>query len=185
MKDLNFFAPYQGLKKEKDNSNRYLYGSVGIMGVIIIGTLIFNSTKLYLINTAIKNYTKELERPEIQLELKEAEKLNGQITALKEYDNSLMNVAKSAKERDNVSTELLNSINSTIPSEVILKNLNIISNTVIIQGTSTNRKSIAELQHNLKALSNMNDVFISSIDNSGAVQGEYSFNIKCVLKDVD
>lgn len=185
MKDLNFFTPYQGQKKEKADNNRYIYGAAAFAGIIIMSTLLFNSTKMFLLNREIKRYAEELGKTEIQEELKEADKLNNQITVLKEYDTSLMDVAKSIGERDNVSTELLISINSTLPSETVFKNMSVVNNTVAIQGTSTNRKSIAELQHNLKELSNMDDVFVSSIDNSGAVQGEYSFEIKCVLKDVD
>jgi len=31
----------------------------------------------------------------------------------------------------------------------------------------------------------MDDTYVNSIKNAGAVEGEYSFDIKCVLKDVD
>jgi type IV pilus assembly protein PilN len=30
----------------------------------------------------------------------------------------------------------------------------------------------------------MKDVYVNSIDTNGAVEGSYSFDIKCVLKDV-
>ena len=42
MKDLNFFAPYQGKKKEKTNTNMYIYGAAGLVGFAILSTLIFN-----------------------------------------------------------------------------------------------------------------------------------------------
>ena len=104
---------------------------------------------------------------------------------LTQYDTALSDVAKSIKNRNNVSDELLNKINSTIPSEITFKNLVVVNNTLSIQGTASNRTSIAELEHNLKQLTIMDDTYVNSIKNAGAVEGEYSFDIKCVLKDVD
>lgn len=185
MKDLNFFAPYQGKKKEKTNTNMYIYGAAGLVGFVILGTLIFNSAKLFLLNRSIKDYTLKLEDKEIQTELREAELLNNQIQVLNQYDTELSHVAKSVKERDNVSDTLLNEISSTVPSEVSFKNMDVINNTINIQGVATNRTSVAELKHNLSGLTKMQDVYVNSIKDSGAVEGEYSFDIKCVLKDVD
>ena len=185
MNDLNFFESYQSLKKEKDNNNIYIYGAAAFVCIMIASTLLFNGIKILLLNSKIEKYTKELEKPEIQEELREANMLNRQIDILNEYDSKVNKIINKINKRDNVSTNLLLDINSTIASETVFKNITIVKNTVVIQGTSTNRKSIAELQHNLKNLSNMQDVFVSAIDNSGAVQGEYAFNIKCVLKDVD
>ncbi|GEQ20861.1 hypothetical protein CBU02nite_13670 [Clostridium butyricum] len=185
MKDLNFFAPYQGKKKEKTNTNMYIYGAAGLVGFAILSTLIFNSAKLFLLNRSIKDYTLKLEDKEIQTELREAELLNNQIQVLNQYDTELSHVAKSVKERDNVSDTLLNEISSTVPSEVSFKNMDVINNTINIQGVATNRTSVAELKHNLSGLTKMQDVYVNSIKDSGAVEGEYSFDIKCVLKDVD
>lgn len=185
MKDLNFFAPYQGKKKEKTNTNMYVYGAAGLVGFAILSTLIFNSAKLFLLNRSIKDYTLKLEDKEIQTELREAEILNNQIQILNQYDTELSYVAKSVKERDNVSDTLLNEISSTVPSEVSFKNMDVINNTINIQGVATNRTSVAELKHNLSGLTKMQDVYVNSIKDSGAVKGEYSFDIKCVLKDVD
>lgn len=185
MKDLNFFAPYQGKKKEKTNTNMYVYGAAGLVGFAILSTLIFNSAKLFLLNRSIKDYTLKLEDKEIQTELREAETLNNQIQVLNQYDTELSHVAKSVKERDNVSDTLLNEISSTVPSEVSFKNMDVINNTINIQGVATNRTSVAELKHNLSGLTKMQDVYVNSIKDSGAVKGEYSFDIKCVLKDVD
>ena len=185
MKDLNFFAPYQGKKKEKTNTNMYIYGAAGLVGFAILSTLIFNSAKLFLLNRSIKDYTLKLEDKEIQTELREAELLNNQIQVLNQYDTELSHVAKSVKERDNVSDTLLNEISSTVPSEVSFKNMDVINNTINIQGVATNRTSVAELKHNLSGLTKMQDVYVNSINTQNAVEGEYSFDIKCVLKEVE
>lgn len=185
MKDLNFFGPYQGKKKDKVNAQIYIYGVMGIVGLFIISTLIFNSFKLYILDKSIEDYTFKLQAAEIQTELKEAEYINNKIALLKEYDSALLDISKSVKERDTVSYELLNDISSTVPSEVSFKNLDIKDNVLAIHGVATNRVSVAELKHNLSQLPNMQDVYVNSIDNKSAVEGEYSFDIKCVLKDVE
>ncbi|MDD3049352.1 MAG: PilN domain-containing protein [Bacilli bacterium] len=185
MKDLNFFEPYQGKKKEKINTRIYIYGTIAIVGLLIVGTLAFNTVKIFMLNNSIDDYNKKLSDSKIEEQLKEAEDINKQITVLKEYDTALTDVAICVKDRDNVSDTLLNNISSTVPSEASFKNLDIVDNTVIIKGVSTNRTAVAELKHNLSELSSMQDVYVNSIDSSGAVTSEYSFDIKCVLKDVD
>ena len=184
MKDINFFKPYLGKNKEKINSQRYVYGAMVIVGLLIIVTFGINTTKIFRLNKSITNYTKELSASEIQTQLKEAENINKQIDILKQYDTALTDVAISVKGRDNVSDTLLKDISSTVPSEVSFKNLEVIENTIAIKGTSTNREAVAELKHNLSKLPIMEDVYVNSIDTQSAVEGEYSFDIKCVLKDV-
>ncbi|MBC2455835.1 PilN domain-containing protein [Clostridium beijerinckii] len=185
MKDLNFFKPYQGKNKEKINSRIYIYGAMIIVALLIIGTFGFNTVRIILLNKSIDDYNKKLTVPEIQEQLREAEDINKQITTLKKYDSALTDVAVSVKNRDNVSDVLLMDISSTVPSEVSFKNLSISDNTITIKGVSTNRSAVAELKHNLSSLPRMQDVYVNSIDNSGAVEGEYSFDVKCMLKDVE
>ncbi|OCA96740.1 PilN domain-containing protein [Clostridium beijerinckii] len=185
MKDLNFFKPYQGKNKEKINSKLYVYGTMVIAVLLIIGTLGVNTVRIILLNRSIKDYNDKLSAPEIQSQLKEAETINKQISILKQYDSAIADVAVSVKARDNVSDTLLMDINSTVPSEVSFKNLDISDNVVNIKGVSTNRSAVAELKHNLSSLPIMQDVYVNSINNSGAVEGEYSFDVKCVLKDVE
>lgn len=185
MKDINFFKPYQGKSKEKINFKRYIYGTIIIVAILIIGTFAVNTVKIIMLNKSIKDYNNKLSASEIQEQLKEAEDINKQITVLKRYDSALIDVAVSVKNRDNVSDTLLMDISSTVPSEVSFKNLDIVDNTITIKGVSTNRSAVAELKHNLSSLSKMQSVYVNSIDSSGAVEGEYSFDIKCVLKDVE
>ena len=185
MKDINFFEPYLGRNKEKINSKLYIYGAMGIVGFLIVITLIVNTVRIYILGKSINDYSNKLNDSEIQSQLKDAEDINKQISILKEYNSALDDVAVSVKQRDNVSDTLLNSISSTVPSEVSFKKIDITENTVSIKGVSTNRIAVAELKHNLSELPNIKDVYVNSIDNSNSVENEYSFDIKCVLKDVE
>jgi type IV pilus assembly protein PilN len=184
VKDVNFFKPYLGKQKEKINSQKYIYGAAAIVGIIILISLVSNTVRIYLLDRSITDYTNKLAASEIQTQLKEAQDVNKQIEILKKYDTSLTDVAVSVKNRDNVSEKLLKEISSTVPSQVSFKNLDIVDNTIAIKGTSTDRTAVAELKHNLSKLQVMKDVYVNSIDTNGAVEGSYSFDIKCVLKDV-
>jgi type IV pilus assembly protein PilN len=184
MKDINFFKPYLGKKQEKMNSNMYIFGAMAIVGLLIIVTFGINTTRIFLLSKSINSYNDMLSASEMQTQLKEAEKINKQIDTLKQYDTALADIAISVKDRNNVSDMLLKDISSTLPSKVSFKNLDVVENTILIKGTTTDRSAVAELKHNLSKLPIMEDVYVNSIDTQSAVEGEYSFDIKCVLKDV-
>lgn len=186
MKEINFFKPYLGKKKEKRNLKIYVYGASIVVGILIIGSFIFNITRMFLLDRSIADYKSKLAATDIKEKLQDAENVNKEISLFKQYDTSLSNIAVSVEKRDNVSDTLLKDISSTLPSEVSLKSLDIAENNVAVKGVSSDRTSIAELEHNLGELSIMKDVYVNSIDTqSSAEGGEYSFDIKCVLKDVE
>lgn len=183
MNDLNFFEPYLGKKKENRNVNLYIYGALFMVSFIIILSFAFNMFKLRRLDNNIQEYNNKLNEKSIQVKLKEAEETNKKIGLLDKYNVSLNNIYSKVRKRSNVSYDLLNKISSTVPSEVVFKSLSIESNTILIDGTSSNRESVAELKRNLSELYEMEYVYVNSINNKDAVLGEYSFNIKCVLKE--
>ncbi|WP_252236508.1 MULTISPECIES: PilN domain-containing protein [unclassified Clostridium] len=185
MRDINFFSPYQGKNQEKKNAMIYIYGAMGTVGALIIITLIFNTTKILLLNRSISNYNEKLNTTEIQEKFAEAQKVNNEIEILTKYDSALNDILGKVNSRNNVSDLVLTSINSTIPSQISFKTLQINNDILIIQGISSSRDAVGEFQHNLKELSIMNDVFVNSIDIDGALEGNYSFDIKCILKEVN
>lgn len=178
-RDINFFTPYQGKKKDKENQSRYIYSLLGFLGVLVVGTLVWNTTNLYLINKSIDEYKIELEAPEMQGKIKESDEVNGKINILNSYDKELLAIAKSVDSREVVTTNLLDMISSTLPSEVTFNSINITNTEITIQAESINRTSIGEIERNLKQLNNVQDVYIGGI----AGDEKYTFDIKCVLKD--
>ncbi len=185
MKDINFFSHYQGKDQEKKNAMIYIYGAMGVVGALIIITLIVNTTRILLLNRSISNYNEKLNTPEIKQKYSEAEEINNEIDILTKYDSALNDVLGKVNSRNNVSDLVLTSINSTIPSQISFKTLQINNDVLIIQGISSSRDAVGEFQHNLKELSIINDAFVNSIDIDGALEGNYSFDIKCILKEVN
>lgn len=72
-------------------------------------------------------------------------------------------------------------MSSTLPTEVTFNSINITNTEISIQAVSTSRVAVGEIEHNLKRLDNIQDVYI------GGISGDeiYTFDIKCVLKDVE
>jgi type IV pilus assembly protein PilN len=72
-------------------------------------------------------------------------------------------------------------LSSTLPTEVTFNSINITNTEISIQAVSTSRVAVGEIEHNLKRLDNIQDVYI------GGISGDeiYTFDIKCVLKDVE
>lgn len=185
MSDLNFFAPYKIEKKKSINTDIYIYGLVVLAGLIIIFSFGFNTIKLIILGKQTKNINEKLNASEIQLQLKEANNINSQINVLSKYNNSLIDIAKKVNERNNVSDEILNDISDNVPSSVAFKSIDVENNVLKISGTAGDWVSVAEYAHTLSELPIMQNVAVNSINQSGAVEGEYSFDIKCVLKEVN
>lgn len=183
MKDINFFSPYQGTEQEKKNGMNYVYNVMGIVGGLIVITLIVNTTRIILLNKSIAGYNEKLNSSEIQEKFSEAESTNNKISILTKYELALNGVIEKVNDRNNVSDLVLTSVNSTIPSQISFKTLQINNDILTIQGISSSRDAVGEFQHNLKGLPIMNNVFVNSIDIDGSLQGEYAFDIKCILKE--
>lgn len=179
--DINFFSPYQGQKKEELNKNIYVYSLVGFLVTLILGTLIWNSINLVIVKKQITNYEAKLNEPNIQEKIKESEEINKKEDILNKYNSSLTSISNGVNSRTVVTTNILNMVSSTLPTEVSFNSINITNTDITIQAVSTNRTAIGEIQYNLKALPNVQDVYI------GAISGDdkYTFDIKCTLKDVE
>lgn len=180
-RDINFFSSYQGQKKEKLNKNIYVYSLVGFLVALILGTLIWNSINLFIVKKQITNYETKLNEPNIQEKIKESEEVNKKVDILDKYNNGLISISNGVNSRNIVTTNIINMISATLPTEVSFNSINITNTDITIQAVSTNRTAIGEIQYNLKTLPNVEEVYI------GAISGDdkYTFDIKCTLKDVE
>lgn len=180
-KDINFFSPYQGKKKDEKNQNMYVYSLLGLLVTIVVGTLLWNSISLVLVDKKIEEYEVKLSAPEMQEKIKESDEVNSKLDALDSYSKELDIISEAVHSRDVVTTNVLDKLSSTLPSEVTFNSINITNTEISIQAESTNRNAIGEIEYNLKHLDNIQDVYIGGI--SGVEK--YTFDIKCILKDVE
>lgn len=185
MRDINFFSKYQRQNNQKKDSLIYVYKLAALVGAIIVISLGVNTFRIFSLNKSIESYNKKLNASDIQEKLNEAEKTNSKIDVLSKYDSTLSELSSVISKRDNVSDKLLNDICSTIPTDVSFKNLEINNDVLTLQGVSKSREAVGEMQHNLKNLDVIREAFVNSLDISGSVEGEYSFDIKCVIRGVN
>ena len=185
MKDLNFFKPYLGKNQEKKDEKIYFYIAYGILTLAIVGTLTFNIVKIILLNKDIKDYNDKLNSSEIQEQLKEAQEISDNIDVLNKYESSLSDVSKAVAKNDIVTDNLLNDICGAIPKDVSFKDFKIEGYTISIKGVTHTRTAIGEFEHNLRELPEIKNVQVDKIAKSNTVGEDYSFEITCVLKEVE
>ena len=181
MTDMNFFAPYQGQKKEEKNKNIYVYSLAGFLSVAIVGTLAWNTTNILVLNSKIKEYNTKLEDTVVKEKLSKWEEISKKSDILTKYDNGIDEIMAALESREVVSTDLLNKLSSSLPSQVTFNSININNKEINIQAVSTSRVAIGEVEHNLKKLNNVQDVYIGGI----AGNEIFTFDVKCLLKDVN
>ena len=105
MRDLNFFGVYESKKKQRINTNIYIYGVVALVGFIIISSFAFNMVKLLILEGQTEKINKKLNTTEIQAEIKDANNINSQIDVLNKYNNALTDISKNVNERNNSTLE--------------------------------------------------------------------------------
>lgn len=178
MRDINFFKPY---KNKNGNQNNFYQALIILTAAIIIGSFSINTARIVLLNKEIESYNSKLEQDHIKEKIEIIEVTNREREALNRYKSGLDIVLDSMETRDVVSNIILDQISSTLPSKVSFKTMNINHEVVTIQGVTTDRQSIGEIQYNLKALSSIDDVHVENISGSESLEGEYTFNLKCYL----
>ncbi|VYU68599.1 Fimbrial assembly protein (PilN) [Clostridium tertium] len=179
--DLNFFAPYQGQKKEQHNKNIYVYSIAAFLSVAIVGSFAWNTSRIILLNSKIKDYNAKLEDPIVKEKLVTWEDISRKTDILSRYNDGLVEINNALGTREVVSTELLNKLSACLPSQVTFNSISIDSKQISIQAVSSSRPAIGELENNLRKLDNIQDVYIGGISGTES----YTFDIKCVLKDVN
>ena len=182
MRDINFFKPY----KSKGGKTRYFYKSLLIiLAVAILGSFSINTVRMILLKKEVESYQSKLDDKNTKKQLTLVEENNRESKAVTNYNNDLKIVLSSMETRDVVNNTILDQISSTLPSVVNFKTMNINNEAVSIQGVTTQRTTIGELEHNLKSLDIIDNVHVESISQSGdeSLEGEFTFNLKCYLKE--
>ena len=180
-RDINFFSTYQTARHQKKNQNMYSYVLGGAVALFVIGTFVYRQIQISNINREIKELETVLLDPAIQEQIKESDIAFKTSEILEQYDSGLTSLLTNIESRDLITTQKLDLISSTIPSEVQFGSLSITNTNITISATSTSRTAIAEVQHNLKQLDFIADVYIGSIGGTDT----YSFSLNCTLKDVN
>lgn len=187
MRDFNFFLPYLGIEKESKNTKHYVWGLAILMSSFILISLIWNSISIYMIKGNIAKLDSELKTPEMQENYNKTTVLFKRHELLTKYNNEIDVIYTAIKGREIVSSSMIKNLSDSLPKDVYFKNLVVDGQAISVNAVAKSRISVGEFQHNVKNLNFIKEAHVSNINLSseGNAQGEYSFSIKCTLKDVD
>lgn len=180
MREINFFESYKGQEKEQNNTLVYLL--LTFIVIFVCYTYISGEIKIRSFENHIADLEQKLNDPQMQDQVALSDEVNQKLDILSQVETGLEEINRAVESRDLVTVNLLNQLSSTLPTEVSFKNLVITNGSVVMSAVSTSRKAIAEVQHNLKELSQIESVYIGSISELGGLEGQYSFDLRCVLK---
>jgi Tfp pilus assembly protein PilN len=187
MRDFNFFSPYIDESKQKKDKTILFVVGAGVIAFAIVGTFLWNSISTVKLNKDIKTLNDELNRPDKVEKLRKAEELIKKQEIMNKYFDGVKVIYGSVESINTVSSSLIHSLTSKMPKGISFKAMAIDGQTVQVQGTSNSRTAIAEFQYNLKSLPIISEVSVSSIAGGidKSTNGEYTFSLKCTLKDVE
>lgn len=180
MVGINFFSPYiQNTKRMKRNINRLLF--IALIIFILAGGLAgFNFVRLYMLKGEIKTLEAYLATPEMQEKKKEADATRLRIDIGKKYYQELQGKEARIRAVDLIKVELMDTLTSTLPAGLVFDNVSINVNSVILTGKAPSRRSISELEYNLKKTGFFRIVHVTNISRE-ANTGPYSYNLNAAF----
>lgn len=182
MRDYNFFESIY--EEKKTNELKFIY--VGIITTVIVGVMVI----LYLVNIfkirGLENSIYEEQQVLNSSEFAKAyeQKTRGEqkLEVLNQYHSGVTSLNDIVVSEDYINTELVKKISNVVPESISFKSMNIDNRVIVMNGTSTTRVNIGELQYNLKELGIFDDIHVSSITSSEDDSANLSFNFNISFK---
>lgn len=183
MRDLNFFQITEA--KEVDTiTKKAIIGGGTILATLIVATAAANIIGIISTKTAIDNLNTKINGTEFQGKYDESISVAKEKDAFGRYNTALNDIYTLITDRNKLNPNFLQEINYTIPKEVVFGSINFSGGVVSINGKSTTREAIAELQHNINEIEFIKDSHIGGIASDMAEKDEvFSFSITCDLEE--
>lgn len=182
MNDLNFFEPYIEKRELKFNKMFLLYTLLvlAIVGVAALG--VYNQVQISMLKSQVKDRHVIADEPAKVAKYKEIKDLENEMVVFKAEVDSIVRMDKSIAQSDIIRDDLISEIKSKMPEGLFLTNLNANGKNMNISGVAKTSNSVAEFSKGLRAITDVESVFISSIDN---VEDYYIFALDTTFKDVN
>lgn len=181
MTDINLFSPYINEEKNHKIHSKYIIAPIAILLAL---TITYTGWYFYTTSNVENNIVEMnnfLESEKVQTGLSELETKQKEINILDEYIASAGEIKSEFNGVSTINTNIINDINSSIPSSIYFSSLSIASNIVEINGTTDNRESIAKFQQILSGKEVFSDVYITSISKDN-LNDKYIFVLTSVIK---
>lgn len=182
LKDFNFFSPYIGEKEASKIKYLSIVVPIAIILLIILGSLLYTTIRTITLKNDINSMQKYINSSQSVALSKKYGDYKKKYDTAQNYFNNVSGVSDAINKSGIVSTELMKELSASLPQTVSFQTITVGGDGIQIQGVSSNRVSIGELEHNLKKLDLFDTVTIQNISESSS---NLSFNVKCTFKDVD
>lgn len=196
--DFNFFQPFIEENKGERKKHYFALAAIILVGIFIT-SFIWNLVQVKIYEKQINGMENIVKSYDTKAKLNEIDKLNKKYSVLNKYFAQAYIITNAIENKDVISSELIQKICTTLPKTLSFKSFSVnvgekgSGGTIQIQGIAQTRVNAAELQHNLKSLdeikevqvTNINDVDNADTNNNSNVGSQYTFTIKCTLKDGD
>ncbi len=183
MRDFNFFSEYISNKQIARKKTNLVSIILLIVVILIGGSYALTEFMAYKLNASTSEMKRYLESAEIKEKLAQVESKNKQIEIINEYIKLVDIVDKDLERADILKINLISDIEKQIPPGIKFKTITLDQNMINIEAFAYNNAEIAELQHNLSQLGQIQEASVGKIQKSEGT-GILQFDIQCKLKDV-
>jgi len=182
MRDYNFFESIS--EQKKTNDLKFIY--VGIITVIIVGAMVVmylvNIFKIRGLENSIYEEKQVINSSEFAKAYEQKTRGEQKLEVLNQYHSAVTSLNDVVVSEDYINTELIKKISNVVPESISFKSMNIADRVIVMNGTSSTRVSIGELQYNLKELGIFDEVHVSTINSNEEDSANFSFNFNISFK---
>ena len=184
MAELNFFNTYKANERFSKNRTLLAAGICSLLFVLIVG--FYAVTELYLasVNNDINTMKAFINSSENIEKLKAINAKKKEIEIMNIYSSAVDAISTKLGANDKIKSTVIETMNTAIPKDVSFNTMALSQDAFQIQGSAPGWKSVAELLHNLNATGIFQKVWVDSIQSADTTSGNYTFSIRCTLKDV-
>jgi type IV pilus assembly protein PilN len=179
MRDLNFFDSYIEKREFKLDKMFFIYLTITIGLLYIIGSGALNQLKIAGLNSEVNELQRVAEDPNTVTKVNEVMAKEQEVNTFREEVGKIKIVDEKIKSDEIIDDELLVSISSKLPEGLFLTSITVQNREIQLLGVAQDRWAVAEFAKGLEVLEDLDMIYISNISQ---VEQYYNYNINISLK---
>lgn len=179
MRDINFFSPYIVNRKKNKSIILISIAIIFFIAISVSSLMLFYNYKIKSLKHDIEENKRVLHSQENLEKLNEIEKYTKNIEIMTNYFQTASIIKEKIENINIINTEIFKTISDSLPKDVSLDDISILSSNIKFSGSCNSKISIAEFEHNLKMSGKFENVYITMIEKYEDYN--YSFVGKCEI----
>ncbi|HYE11627.1 MAG TPA: PilN domain-containing protein [Patescibacteria group bacterium] len=181
MRELNFFNPYLSPRRSIKVGQLQVILAIVFLLLVCGSIYSWNIIRIVKYSKDIYDYNAFMTDPANIAAVKNYTETKQRVDIIQQYMQGFAPIEAELDAKSIVSSALINKLNTALPHEVYLENMNITMESVQISGVGTSRNVIAQYEHNLLKLGIFEDVFIDIIKIETEGGSAFEFTANCLL----